>query len=320
MASEFDLIRRYFTRPARSVVLGIGDDCALIRPPEGLGLAITTDMLCEGTHFFPDVDPRSLGHKTLAVNLSDNAAMGADPRWATLAIALPRVDEPWLARFTDGFFSLAERFGVELIGGDTTRGPLTLSLTLLGTYPLGYALRRDGACAGDDLWVSGETGAAALAVAHRRGRIALPQAPLEHCIHRLDWPEPRIALGRLLRSLASSAIDVSDGLVADVSHLCERSHVDAMIEVDLVPHSSTIQSAGVEVGIARAAMLAGGDDYELAFTAPADARQAIASLALKLDLRLTRIGAIVAGEGRVMVTDRHGVVIPLASEGFDHFR
>ena len=320
MASEFDLIARYFTRPAKSVVLGIGDDCALIRPPEGLALAITTDMLCEGTHFFADVDPRSLGHKTLAVNLSDIAAMGADPRWATLAIALPKVDEPWLTRFTDGFFALAGRFDVELIGSDTTRGPLTLSLTLLGTYPFGHALRRDGACAGDDLWVSGETGAAALAVAHRRGRIALQDPALTHCSQRLDWPEPRIALGRALRRIATSAIDVSDGLVADVGHLCERSRVDATIDIDRLPRAAVVRAAGIDEKLALAAVLAGGDDYELAFTAPPAARQAIEALVPKLNLPLTRIGAMVVGEGKARVIDRHGGVMPLDSGGFDHFR
>ncbi len=320
MTSEFDLIQRYFTRQAHSVVLGIGDDCALVRPPEGMGMAITTDMLCEGTHFFPDVDPASLGHKTLAVNLSDIAAMGADPRWATLAVALPRVDEAWLAQFTEGFFALAERFGVELIGGDTTRGPLTLSLTMMGTYPLGYALRRDGASVGDDLWVSGETGGAALAVAHRRGRIQLPEPALAYCAHRLDWPEPRIGLGRALRTIATSAIDVSDGLVADVGHLCERSKVDARINVDLLPVAASVQASGIDPTSIRTAMLAGGDDYELAFTAPAAARRDVLALAAKLGLSLTPVGRVVAGSGSVQVSDSQGVAIPLTAGGFDHFR
>jgi thiamine-monophosphate kinase len=320
MTSEFDLIQRYFVRPAKSVVLGIGDDCALIRPPEGMGMAITTDMLCEGTHFFSDVDPRSLGHKTLAVNLSDIAAMGADPRWATLAVALPRVDEAWLANFTDAFFALAARFGVELIGGDTTKGPLTLSLTMLGTYPLGYALRRDGACVGDDLWVSGETGGAALAVAHRRGRIRLAEPSLSYCVNRLDWPEPRIALGRALRSIATSAIDVSDGLVADVGHLCERSKVDAEINADLLPVAAAILASGVDPAAVRAAMLSGGDDYELAFTAPVAARADVHALASRLGLALTRIGAIVAGSQSVRVSDAAGAPVHLAAGGFDHFR
>ncbi len=319
MPSEFDLIARYFARPVKSVVLGIGDDCALVRPPEGLGVAITTDMLCEGTHFFADVDPRSLGHKTLAVKLSDIAAMGADPRWATLAIALPRVNEEWLQGFTEGFFALAQRFDVELIGGDTTKGPLTLSVTLLGTYPLGHALRRDGACVGDDLWISGETGSAALAVLHRRGRISLPVDALEICGGRLDWPEPRVLLGRALRSIATSAIDVSDGLVADVGHICERSRVDAEIALQRVPRLSVFEAHGVDPSIARWAILAGGDDYELAFTAAPASRQAIEALALRLPLRLTRIGAIVAGTGVVRVMDEDGILVPLAAGGFDHF-
>ncbi|MSQ19976.1 MAG: thiamine-phosphate kinase [Betaproteobacteria bacterium] len=320
MTSEFDLIQRYFTRQAKSVVLGIGDDCALVRPPGGMGMAITTDMLCEGTHFFADVDPQSLGHKTLAVNLSDIAAMGADPRWATLAVALPRIDEAWLAEFTTGFFALAERFGVELIGGDTTKGPLTLSLTMFGTYPLGHALRRDGAGVGDDLWVSGETGGAALAVAHRHGRVHLPAPALAYCNRRLDWPEPRVELGRALRDIATSAIDVSDGLVADARHLCERSKVDARINMDLLPVPTALQASGIDRAIVCQAILAGGDDYELAFTAPAAARSDVLVVASRIGLVLTRIGSMVAGSGSVHVSDMQGLPIHLAAGGFDHFR
>jgi len=318
MPSEFDLIARHFTRPVRSVVLGIGDDCALVRPPEGMGLAISTDMLCEGTHFFPGVDAASLGHKTLAVNLSDVAAMGADPKWATLAIALPSADEAWVSAFCGGFFALADRHGVELIGGDTTRGPLTLSVTIFGTYPLGHALRRDGARAGDDLWVSGLTGEAALAVAHRRGRVTLDDTARLACDRRLDWPEPRVALGRALRAIATAALDVSDGLAADIGHLCERSRLDARIDVPRVPQAPAIASCA-DRALAMQSMLAGGDDYELAFAAPPAARDQLAALAARLSLPLTRIGTMEAGPGRVHLVGADGTELSLAGLGFDHF-
>ncbi len=318
MASEFELIARYFTRPARTVVLGVGDDCALIKPPAELGMAVTTDMLCAGTHFFADTDPVSLGHKSLAVNISDIAAMGADPRWATLAIALPDADEAWVASFARGLFALADRYGVELIGGDTTRGPLTISITMLGTYPLGHALRRDTAMAEDDVWVSGSTGGAALAVEHRRGRLRLTGDALERCEKRLDWPEPRVALGRALRTLAHAAIDVSDGLVADLGHICERSKLAAQIDWSSVPKDD-VAAAGVDDDVAIRCVLAGGDDYELVFTAPVAARERIDALPEKLGVPVTRIGRMQSGPAHVSVADGRGGMIDLDRVGFDHF-
>lgn len=317
MASEFELIARYFTRPSRTAVLGVGDDCALIKPPAELGMAVTTDMLCAGTHFFAGVDPASLGHKALAVNISDIAAMGADPRWATLAIALPDADEAWVEAFARGLFALADRHGVELIGGDTTRGPLTISITMLGTYPLGHALRRDTAVEGDDVWVSGCTGEAALAVEHRRGRLQLHGEALTRCERRLDWPEPRVALGRALRTLANAAIDVSDGLVADLAHICERSRLGAHIDWKSVPRASA--TAVVDEAIAMRCVLAGGDDYELVFTAPAVARARIEALSARLGVAITHIGRMVAGNSSVSVSDGHGGTIDLDRLGFDHF-
>ena len=319
MATEFELIERHFTRPAKSVLLGVGDDCALLKVADGLALAISTDMLVEGTHFFAGADPRLLGHKALAVNLSDIAAMGADPRWVTLAIALPQADETWVAAFATGFFALADRFGVELIGGDTTRGPLTLSLTILGTSPPGLALRRDGARAGDDIWISGSTGDAALAVAHRRGEIVLEGTALALCAQRLDAPEPRVALGRAIRAIATAAIDVSDGLVADLGHICERSRLGAELILAEVPRSAAL-GACADQARTRAALLAGGDDYELVFTAPPGDAGSIEAAAARVGVPVTRIGRMVAAAGgQVQVLGPNGEVLSLEHPGFDHF-
>ncbi|MDA0190964.1 MAG: thiamine-phosphate kinase, partial [Proteobacteria bacterium] len=237
MPGEFALIDRHFARPTPSAVLGPGDDCALLAPTPGMELAVTTDMLVAGTHFFADTDPRQLGWKTLAVNLSDLAAMGAVPRWALLAGSLPAADEDWIAAFADGFFACARRYGVDLVGGDTTRGPLNLCVTALGEVPPGTALRRDGARAGDDLWVSGQPGLAALGLAHLRGELVLSGALLGRCLSALQRPLPRVELGRALRErgLAHAAIDVSDGLLADLGHLLERSGVAAELHAGQLP-------------------------------------------------------------------------------------
>ena len=216
--SEFELIDRFFRRPVRHTVLGVGDDAALLAPTPGCELVVSVDMLVCGRHFFADVDPAALGHKTLAVNLSDLAAMGADPRWALLAGALPDADPGWIAAFARGFFALADAFGIDLVGGDTTRGPLNLCVTILGEAPAGQALRRRGARPGEAIYVSGRLGDAALALAHHQGRIALPSAELAACDRALSWPVPRVALGQRLRGLASAAIDVSDGLVVELGH------------------------------------------------------------------------------------------------------
>ncbi|HEX6828026.1 MAG TPA: thiamine-phosphate kinase, partial [Burkholderiales bacterium] len=240
MISEFDIIRRYFTRPARHAVLGVGDDAAVLRPAPGHDLVVSTDMMVAGRHFHPEADAASLGHKALAVNLSDMAAMGAVPRWATLALALPEADEAWLEAFARGFFALAERHGVDLVGGDTTRGPLNFCVQILGEVPTGRALRRDGARPGDDLWVSGRLGDAALGLAHRQGRLVLAPSQAEHCERALDWPEPRVALGLALRGLAHACIDISDGLLADLGHVLERSRVGAALRLDAIPRSETL--------------------------------------------------------------------------------
>lgn len=312
--SEFDLIQKYFTRPTPSAELGVGDDAALVRISEGKELAISTDMLVSGTHFFADADPFKLGHKTLAVNLSDLAAMGAVPRWATLSLSLPGIDEQWLRRFSEGFFALADDNGVELIGGDTTRGPLNLCLTIMGEVPRGKALRRDGAQVGDDIWVSGKLGQAALGLAFLQGKFKFYGEVRDACLQALHQPQPRVALGLALRGIANSAIDISDGLLADLGHILERSHVGAEVDVESLP----IVDDGVEKDVALQCALAGGDDYELCFTAPESQRDVLNALAEQLKFPLTRIGCIRAEAGCV-VRDAFGEKMKIEKGGYDHF-
>lgn len=319
---EFEIIRRFFTRPARGAVLGVGDDAAILRARRGAELVVTVDMLVEGRHFARRADPRALGHKALAVNLSDVAAMGATPRWATLSIALPRPDGRWLAAFSGGFMRLARRHGVDLVGGDTTRGPLNISVQVIGEVPAGAALRRDGARPGDDVWVSGALGDAALALAAIAGRIAMPRGQRAGLERRLHAPVPRLALGIALRGAATSAIDVSDGLVADLGHICERSRVSAVVELARVPVSAALRRYR-DRPVGRAAMLSGGDDYELAFTAPPRRRAAIARISRRLRIRLTRIGRIVAARRNqppVTVLGPNGRALALVRTGYKHFQ
>lgn len=320
MPSEFDLIARHFTRPAPSAALGVGDDCALLRPAPGMELAVTTDLLVAGTHFFPDADPEDLGWKTLAVNVSDLAAMGAAPRWATLGLALPEptaADDAWLGAFARGFFACAAAFGVELVGGDTTRGPLTLGVTLLGELPAGSALRRDGARDGDEVWVSGQPGRAALGLAQLQGRLVLAAAA--PCLAALHRPQPRLALGLALRGLASACIDVSDGLLADLSHILERSRLAAVLADADLPLAA-LTACGAPEEAARTALLGGGDDYELLFTAPAERHGAITALGARLGLPLHPIGRLAsAAPGRVELRDDDGRALPLPPRGYDHF-
>jgi len=271
---EFDLIARHFTRATPGAVLGVGDDCALLAPTPGMQLAVSSDMLLEGRHFSPQDSPAGLGHKSLAVNLSDLAAMGATPRWATLAIALPEENDAWLTAFARGFFRIADQHGIELVGGDTTRGTLAISITVMGEVPPGQALRRDGAKVGDDVWVSGVIGSAALALAYRQGRLFMEQIDAARVLPALYLPTPRIELGLVLRGLASSAIDISDGLLGDLGHILERSHVGATLEFSALP-TLPVTQAYLHEAVARDCVLAGGDDYELCFTAPASKRNAV---------------------------------------------
>ena len=317
MLSEFELIAKYFTPTVANAVLGVGDDCALFRVSPGCELAVSTDTLVSGTHFFPDADAEKLGHKALAVNLSDLAAMGALPRYVLLALTLPKVDEPWLAQFSRGFLRLASEFGVELIGGDTTRGPLSITLTVMGEVGVGCALRRDGAQDGDDIWVSGELGAAALALKHLQGSITLQNDVFSAAAERLYCPSARVALGRALIGIAKSAIDVSDGLAADHGHLCERSGLSAHVHLGSVPMFHPLRSLDVADQIACA--FAGGDDYELCFTAPESMRPRVLRTSVNVGLPLTRIGSMRCGDSKVHWIGERGEVVPLAFSGFDHF-
>jgi len=286
----------------------VGDDCALLRPDAGLDLAVTTDMLIEGRHFLPGAEPRALGHQALAVNLSDLAAMGATPRWATLAIALPAVEPAWLEGFSAGFFALAERYGVDLIGGDTTRAEArAICVTAIGEVPPGLALERSAARPGDEVWVSGELGGAALGLVH-------PE--IAEAAKRLHWPEARVELGERLRRLAHAAIDVSDGLAGDLGHILERSQVAATVEYERIPKCSAFEKLKAPQ-LEKDCVLSGGDDYELLFTAPQAHRAELESLSAELKLALTRIGTIEAGS-RLSILDAKGK--PIAHRGgFDHF-
>ena len=318
MPSEFELIARHFTQPVRHTVLGVGDDGAIVRPAPGMDLVVTTDMLVAGTHFLPDAEPEALGWKSLAVNLSDLAAMGAQPRWAVVAASLPAADEAWIAAFAHGFFACAEAFEVDVIGGDTTRGPLNLAPTVFGEVPQGQALTRAGAQPGDDLWVSGTPGLAALGLNQRLGKVSLPDTARAQCLAALDRPQPRVALGLALRGLASAAIDISDGLLADIGHILERAGLAADLEFARLPRAAL--EACDDATLAQRCLLAGGDDYELAFSAPPARRGTIEALPARLGLPLARIGSLRAGPaGELILRDAAGQPMPVSRRGFDHF-
>ncbi|UCH53417.1 MAG: thiamine-phosphate kinase [Pseudomonadota bacterium] len=317
--NEFELIRTYFQRVATrrvDVVLGIGDDCALVTPPPDMTLAVTTDLLVEGVHFFAGTAPAALGRKALAVSLSDLAAMGAVPAWFTLNLSLPRADAAWLEAFSAGMFDLARRYNIELIGGDTVRGPLTVGVQACGFVPNGRALRRDGARVGDRVFVSGELGDAGLALRARRGELSLAATALATVNERLDLPQPRIEAGIALREIANSAIDISDGLLADLGHILERSGVGARIDYERVPVSETYRQILPLVGWGVA--LANGDDYELCFTVPAGRLENLANVRSRLGCQVTEIGEIVAGR-ELIACDSRGIQWKGEQMGHDHF-
>lgn len=317
MASEFDLIRKYFSRATRQTPLGIGDDAALIAPANGMALAVSADMLVAGTHFLPEANPFHVGWKSLAVNLSDMAAMGALPKWATLAIALPQADEAWVEQFAAGFFMCADKYQVDLIGGDTTRGPLTISVQIMGEVRPNQTLLRSGAKPGDEVWVSGQLGDAALALAGLQGRYALNQEELEACLPALHTPQPRVELGLLLNMMVHSAIDISDGLLADLGHILQASTVGAEINLQHVPCSAIARNRLTDPQVQQM-VLAGGDDYELCFTAPARNHAEIAKMAILIGVPLTRIGVITQEPG-LAVRGLDNQIININKPGFDHF-
>jgi thiamine-monophosphate kinase len=314
---EFDLIAKYFTRPARLAVLGVGDDCALLAPTPGMQWAVSSDMLVEARHFFANVRPEHLGHKALAVNLSDLAACGAKPLAFTLALALPHIDEDFLTHFSRGLLALADAYQCELIGGDTTQGPLNICITVLGEVPPQQALLRSGAQVGDDIYVSGTLGDARLALNCLRGQVILDAVDLEKIRPALEQPQPRVALGLGLRGVASSAIDLSDGLQGDLTHLLKKSNVGATIFVDALPLSSVLFAQNL--AMRRQCTLGGGDDYELLFTASANQAHLVQAAATQAQVRVTRIGRIEA-QLDLRLQDAQGDAVTLGVNSFDHFK
>jgi thiamine-monophosphate kinase len=323
--SEFNLIQKYFTRPTRHTDLGVGDDAALIKVADGMQLVVSTDMSVAGTHFFADAAPYDIGWKALAVNVSDMAAMGAQAKWATLAIALPEVNETWLAEFSRGFFTCADAFSIDLIGGDTTRGPLNISVTIIGEVPIGEALRRDSAKLGDDIWVSGTLGDAALALAVLQNRYAIDEnwqgvhveeRELEKWLPSLNRPQPHAALGLALRGIATSCIDISDGLLADLGHILTASKLGAELHLEKLPVSLYNLNHLHEPAIQQC-ILAGGDDYELCFTASPNQRASIEAIAKQQNLLLTCIASTRIDTG--LQAMYKGVPLSLSKLGFDHF-
>lgn len=318
---EFDLIAKYFTRSVKRAALGVGDDCALFATSPGMQLAVSSDMLVEGRHFLPTVAPERLGHKALAVNLSDLAACGARPIGFTLALAMPRVDEPFLEGFARGLLALADTHECELIGGDTTQGPLNLCITVFGELPAGEALLRSGARPGDDLYASGTLGDARAALEVFRGGLSVGAQAFESLRRAMEQPQPRVALGQALRGIATSAIDVSDGLLGDLGHILRRSNVSATLDVDALPRSAVLRT--LPAALQREYTLAGGDDYELVFSAPAASAEAVASAARSAGTAVTRIGRVEAAAGgapALRLIDADGASVPNRYASFDHFK
>ena len=343
--SEFNLIKKHFTRPTKHTNLGVGDDGALVCIAEGMQLVISTDMLVAGTHFLHDCAPYDIGWKALAVNVSDMAAMGANAKWATLAIALPQIlpspyqgegqdrghhvtpspalplkqggiiNAAWLAEFSRGFFACAKAFNIDLIGGDTTRGPLNICVTIMGEVPIGAALRRDGAQIGNDIWVSGNLGSAALGLAHLQEKLSLT-IELETCLRALHTPTPRAALGLALRGIATSCIDVSDGLMADLGHILKASNCGATIDLEKIPCIDLLKN-DLQNSQFQTFILAGGDDYELCFTASPKQREAINLLSKQINLPITNIGTTHVDIGLQAYYKNNQ--IKLLKQGFDHF-
>jgi thiamine-monophosphate kinase len=316
--TEWQLIERYFCdlgASRKDVVLGIGDDAAVLSVPDASQLVLTTDALVEGVHFLAGAPARSLGHRALAVNLSDLAAMGASPSWALLSLNLPSIDEHWLRDFAAGFGALAQQCGVSLVGGNLSRGALSITVELAGLVPAGQALRRGGARSGDELYVSGCVGDAAQGCALLRAGRRSDDGDVRYLLQRFEYPTPRVALGEALRGVASACIDISDGLYADVGRLLEASGCGAELSIERLPLSEPLKRTLADQ--AWRAGLRGGEDYELCFTAPPEYAQRIAMLAERTGQTVTRIGVLVAKRG---VTLKSGnTTTPVSIGGFDHF-
>ena len=316
---EFDLIERFFKRPPLRADVGIGDDCAVWSPRSGHQLAFSADMLVEGRHFLSTVEPARLGHKALAVNLSDLAACGATPQAFLLSLSLPRADESWLSGFSQGLFQLADAHGCELIGGDTTQGPLNIAITVMGELPQGQSILRSGAQAGDDLYVSGHLGDARLALEAFRGAISLPQAVFDAARLRMEMPSPRVALGIALRGIAHAMADISDGLLGDLGHILKASHVGAEIDLAVTPAlMQTTQLWSCPPDLTQTCVLSGGDDYELVFCAPPSASASVYAAAHASGTRVTRIGRITATPTLILL-DSQGQAVHSQFRSFDHF-
>ena len=316
---EFELIRNYFTEQAvkrNDVVLGIGDDCAIVKPTERKNIAITTDTLVAGVHFPVNTPPKAIGHKAVAVNLSDLAAMGAEPAWLSIAITLPEIDEDWVGEFCAGVFELCEYYNVQLIGGDTTQGPLSITITAQGLIPVNKQITRSNAKAGDWLYVTGEIGDAALALKHILGEVKLPNDVFSTVKNRLDYPKPRVLAGQTLREYASSAIDLSDGLIADLTHICQSSKVGVNIVLDNLPISNELyDSLRQEAALALA--LTGGDDYELLFTVSEDKKVGMETALADAGATVTCIGQLNA-TGKITTT-LNGKPTQINAKGYEHF-
>lgn len=318
MLNEFGLIQQYFNRPAPEGYLGVGDDCALFTPTPGWQLASSVDLLIEGQHFFADVDPFLLGHKALAVNLSDLGAMGAKPRACLLALSMPDVRPPWLEAFSAGLFQLADQAQCPLIGGDTTRSRqgVVISITVLGEVPAGQALRRSAARPGDDIWLTGTLGAADIALRLLQGRLAVDPARLAASRAALEQPWPPYRLGHALAGVAHAAIDVSDGLVQDLGHIATASQCAAHLDWNALPLDRAL--LGLPASLQREAALVGGDVFQLCFTAAPEQRESVMALAQREGVSLSRVGTMQRGSG-VYVRDQQGLHPAPAQGGFDHF-
>lgn len=316
---EFELIKHFFTEQAvkrKDVIQGIGDDCAIIEAQEKQNIAITTDTLVSGVHFPENTAPRAIGHKAIAVNLSDLAAMGAKPSWVSLALTLPEVDEAWLSEFCAGVFELCEFYNVELIGGDTTQGPLSVTITAQGLVPEDSYLSRAGAKSGDWIYVTGDLGDAALALQHFYGKATVEERFIAPLMEKLDYPKPRVLAGQTIRAYASSAIDISDGLIADLGHICQSSNVGANIVLDALPLSAILKNSLLEEDAINLA-LSGGDDYELLFTVSEDNKVGMETALANAGIEIHCIGQTNATQ--TITTTLNNKPIPINTSGFEHF-